>query len=52
MESEGQAVRQFSFSKGAITGSIYVEGNEELKPGTDYVGLTVNLNTGANSTAQ
>ena len=52
VESEGQAVRQFSFSKGAITGSIYVEGNEELKPGTDYVVLTVNLSTGANSTAQ
>src|SRR3989344_1098046 len=43
VESEGKSVRQFSFSKDAITGSIYVQGNEELKPGTDYVVLTVNL---------
>ncbi|MEK7131350.1 MAG: hypothetical protein AAB797_01260 [Patescibacteria group bacterium] len=43
VESEGKAVRQFSFSKDTITGSVYVEGNEELKPGTDYVVLTVNL---------
>ena len=43
VESEGKAVRQFSFSKDAITGSIYVQGDEELKPGTDYVVLTVNL---------
>ena len=43
VESEGKAVRQFSFSKDTITGSIYVQGNEELKPGTDYVVLTVNL---------
>lgn len=43
VESEGKGVRQFSFSKESITGSIYVEGEEELKPGTDYVVLTVNL---------
>lgn len=41
--SQGQSVRQFSFSKDSITGSIYVQGNEELKPGTDYIVLTVNL---------
>ena len=46
VESEGQTVRQFSFSKDAITGSMYVQGDEELKPGTDYAVLTVNLGTG------
>jgi len=45
VESEGQAVRQFSFSKDTITGSIYVQGDDTLKPGTDYVVLTVNLDT-------
>ncbi len=43
VESEGQAVRQFSFSKDTITGSIYVQGDATVKPGTDYVVLTVNL---------
>ncbi len=43
VESEGQAVRQFSFSQDTITGSIYVEGDNTVKPGTDYVVLTVNL---------
>lgn len=43
VESEGQAVRQFSFSQDTITGSIYVEGDDTVKPGTDYVVLTVNL---------
>lgn len=43
VESEGKAVRQFSFSKDTITGSIYVQGDDTLKPGTDYVVLTVNL---------
>lgn len=43
VESEGQAVRQFSFSKNTITGSIYVQGDDTVKPGTDYVVLTVNL---------
>ncbi|TSC84759.1 MAG: Uncharacterized protein G01um101413_143 [Parcubacteria group bacterium Gr01-1014_13] len=52
VESEGRAVRQFSFSKDSITGSIYVEGNEEIKPGTDYVVLTVNLSTNINPTAE
>jgi len=48
-ESESRATRQFSFSKGDITGSIYVEGDEEKKPGTDYVVLLVNLSPDANS---
>jgi len=43
VESEGKDVRQFSFSKDDVTGSIYVKGDEEVKPGTDYVVLTVNL---------
>lgn len=43
VESEGRGVRQFSFSKDTITGSMYAQGDEELKPGTDYVVLTVNL---------
>jgi hypothetical protein len=43
VESEGRSVRQFSFSKNDLTGSVYVQGDEELKPGTDYVVLTVNL---------
>ncbi len=43
VESEGKDVRQFSFSKDSITGSIYVQGDETVKPGTDYVVLTVNL---------
>ncbi len=43
VESEGQSVRQFSFSKDTITGSIYVQGDDTVKPGTDYVVLTVNL---------
>lgn len=43
VESEGMAVRQFSFSKDTITGSMYARGDEEVKPGTDYVVLTVNL---------
>jgi hypothetical protein len=43
IESEGQGVRQFSFSRDTITGSVYVKGDEEIKPGTDYVVLTINL---------
>lgn len=52
VESEGQAVRQFSFSKDTITGSIYVEGDDTLKPGTDYVVLTVNLSADEAGSAQ
>lgn len=43
VESEGKGVRQFSFNRDGVTGSVYVQGDEELKPGTDYVVLTVNL---------
>lgn len=45
VESKGQAVRQFSFSKPKtdISGSFYVAGDETLRPGTDYAILTVNL---------
>ena len=46
VESEGKGVRQFSFSKDTITGSIYVQGDDTIKPGTDYVVMTVNLNEG------
>lgn len=42
-ESEGQDKYQFSFSKDVITGSVYVEGNGDLKSGTSYVVLMVNL---------
>lgn len=45
VESEGKTVKQFSFSKDSITGSIYVQGDETLGPGTDYAVLTVNLGT-------
>ena len=44
VESEGQSVRQFSFSRDdGYTGSLYVQGDETLKPGTDYALLTVSL---------
>ncbi len=43
VKSEGDDVRQFSFSKDSITGSIYVQGNETIKSGTDYAILTINL---------
>ena len=43
VESEGQDKYQFSFSKDIITGSIYVEGNGDLKSGTSYMVLAVNL---------
>lgn len=44
VESEGQSVRQFSFSReDGTSGSLYVQGDETLKPGTDYAILTVNL---------
>lgn len=52
VESEGNGVKQFSFSKDNITGSIYAEGNEEIKSGTDYLVLTVNLNTETASTTE
>jgi len=44
VESQGTGVRQFSFSQsGGASGSFYVQGNEEERPGTDYAILTVNL---------
>ena len=43
VESEGKNVRQFSFSKDGITGSLYAQSEEEIRPGTDYAVLTVNL---------
>jgi len=44
VESEGQGVRQFSFSRpDGVSGSVYAQGDETVKPGTDYVVLTVNL---------
>ncbi len=49
-ESKGNNVQQFSFSKDNITGSIYVQGNEKIKSGTDYMVLTVNLGPTASST--
>ena len=45
LESEGRDVRQFSFSKDDISGSMYVQGDEEAKPGTDYAVLTVSIGT-------
>lgn len=42
-ESKGNNTQQFSFSKDNITGSIYVQGNEEIKAGTDYMFLMINL---------
>jgi len=47
VQSEGQGVKQFSFSReDGISGSMYVKGDEENRPGTDYAILTVNLPTG------
>lgn len=44
VESEGQGVKQFSFSRAdAVSGSLYTQGDEENRPGTDYAILTVNL---------
>lgn len=45
VESEGRDFKQFTFSRGDLTGSLYVQGDEELKPGTDYATLTVNIET-------
>lgn len=47
VESEGADFKQFSFSRGGITGSLYAQGNEDVKPGADYVTLTVNLDPSA-----
>lgn len=44
VESEGKGIRQFSFSKQDITGSIYIQADEE-RSGTDYMVLTVNLSS-------
>ena len=44
VESEGKDVRQFSFSReDGTSGSLYVQGDETARPGTDYAILTVNL---------
>ncbi|OGH93220.1 MAG: hypothetical protein A2563_01275 [Candidatus Magasanikbacteria bacterium RIFOXYD1_FULL_40_23] len=43
VESEGEGVQQFSFSKDDITGSMYVQGAPGQ--GADYAVLTVNLKT-------
>lgn len=44
VESTGQSVRQFSFSReDGISGSLYVQGDETARPGTDSAILTVNL---------
>lgn len=44
VESEGKDVRQFSFSReDGTSGSLYVQGDETVRPGTDYAILTVNL---------
>jgi hypothetical protein len=43
VESEGDNVQQFSFSKGEITGSMYVQGPPGQ--GSEYAVLTVNLIT-------
>ncbi len=45
VESSGQGVRQFSFSRAVdgVSGSLYAKGDEENRPGTDYAILTVNL---------
>ena len=52
VESEGKGVRQFSFSKDSITGSMYAQSEEEVRPGTDYAVLTVNLGTGTTGDSQ
>ena len=41
VESEGENIRQFSFSKNGITGSMYAQGTQGQ--GSDYAVLTVNL---------
>lgn len=43
VQSEGQNVQQFSFSKGGVSGSFYVQDNDQKDTGTDYAALTVNL---------
>lgn len=47
VESEGKNVQQFSFSKGEITGSMYVQGAPGQ--GAEYAVLTVNLTTDISS---
>ncbi len=44
VESEGNNVRQFSFTReDGTSGSLYVQGDETARPGTDFAILTVNL---------
>lgn len=43
IESTGKGVKQFSFSQGEIGGSLYVAGDEEERPGTDFTQLTINF---------
>jgi hypothetical protein len=49
VESEGKDFKQFSFSRGDITGLLLVQGDEEVRPGTDYMALTVNIGGGTTS---
>ncbi|MDO8499458.1 MAG: hypothetical protein Q7S66_02250 [bacterium] len=43
VESTAKGIKQFSFSHGDLSGSLYVKGDEEERPGTDYTELTVNF---------
>jgi len=44
VQSEGAGIRQFSFSReDGLSGSLYTQGDEENRPGTDYAILTINL---------
>lgn len=44
VESEGKEIKQFSFSKNnGLNGSLYARGNENKRPATEYMILTVNL---------
>ncbi len=47
VESEGEGIQQFSFSKDNITGSMYVQG--PAGKGAEYAVLTVNLKTDSTS---
>ena len=43
IESEGQNIQQFTFSKGEITGSFYTENSPDIKKGTGHATMTINL---------
>jgi len=51
VESEGDDIKQFSFSRGSISGSLYVESGGS-KGGTNDMVLTVNIGTSTTSTSQ